>query len=72
MTGPTSRNPNGESVGWHCPGCGGPPMDFGVPLDDQAFCANDECRTLMWRPSMTRAELAADTTVIDLPDLSAP
>lgn len=36
-----------------CPICGHPPH---MMLTDQAFCSNDDCRALMWNPSITPAE----------------
>jgi hypothetical protein len=32
----------------------------------QAFCFTDDCPVLTWDPTKTRAELAADTKVVDL------
>lgn len=50
-----------------CPGCGQPPKLVISPL--QAFCGNEECGTVCWNQTMTRAELQADFTVIDLSGL---
>lgn len=52
-----------------CPGCGQPPK---FQLGDQAFCGNDGCHVLMWNPTMTLDQLAADVQLIDPPDLGRP
>jgi hypothetical protein len=47
----------GEPIGLHCPECG----ELAVfTFAEQAFCANDGCRILMWDPTMTREEMAAE------------
>jgi hypothetical protein len=48
-----------EAIGLRCPGCGGPPRMV-LPGGNQAFCGSDGCRILMWDPTQTRAEMAAE------------
>jgi len=53
----------GAPVGLKCPACGEPPLWLFV---NQAWCGTDDCPVLTWDPGKTRAELAADSKVIDL------
>ncbi len=46
-------------IGLNCPGCGEPPP-FMLEGGRQAFCGNDDCRFLLWDPTMTRAEMVAE------------
>jgi hypothetical protein len=55
----------GEPVGLHCPGCGEPPVLL-MGGGTQAFCETDDCPFFTWNPTMTMAELNADSGVIDL------
>jgi hypothetical protein len=66
MTAPTPDQAQAP-VGPDCPECG-TWAEFLVG-DNQAFCGNDDCRILMWDPTMTRAEMAAEGVhEIDLRD----
>ena len=48
-----------------CPYCGHPPqLRVGTT---QAFCGTDDCRCVMWNPTITQAENFRDFTEIDLP-----
>ena len=69
MTEQPGDEPASQLAGWHCPGCGQPPMQLSVPLHDQAFCDNNDCHVFMWTPSATVAENMADARMIDLPDI---
>ena len=44
-------------VGLECPGCGKAPA---FALSEQAFCGNDNCGVMMWNPTKTLEEMAAD------------
>jgi hypothetical protein len=47
-------------IGMACPECGEPPRMV-LPGGNQAFCGNTSgCRILMWDPTQTRAEMAAE------------
>jgi hypothetical protein len=48
-----------EPIGMACPECGEPPRMV-LPGGTQAFCGNDGCRILLWDPTQTRAEMAAE------------
>jgi hypothetical protein len=51
---------DGEPIGLNCPECGEPPRMV-LPGGNQAFCGNTGgCRILMWDPTQTRAEMAAE------------
>lgn len=57
-----------------CPVCAAPPvagMTFGGGT--QAFCSGgDDCRVLMWNPSLTATENLAQGTTVDLLASDAP
>lgn len=53
------------AVGLNCPACGEPPR--WLFCDTQAVCGTDDCPVFTWDPTKTRAELNADSGVIDLP-----
>jgi len=50
-----------------CPRCGQPPGMLMCP--EQVFCTNDNCDTLTWDMTKTRAENEAAATTIDLSGL---
>lgn len=47
-----------------CPVCGQPPRLLLHP--EQAFCGNDDCRALMWNPSLTAEQNLAEETPVQL------
>lgn len=56
---------SGGPVGLKCPSCSEPPvMLFGGGT--QAWCGTDDCPILTWNPTMTLAELNANSRAIDL------
>ena len=58
-------------VGLKCPNCGEDPVwVFGDGT--QAWCWTDDCPVLTWNPTLSRAELAADSKVIDLQAKDGP
>jgi hypothetical protein len=65
LTGGGAAKPGEQStdenapIGLQCPGCGEPPR-MALPGGNQAFCGTDGCRILLWDPTQTRAEMAAD------------
>jgi len=50
-----------------CPGCEQPAARV-FPGNEQAFCGSDDCHVLMWNPSKSLAELAADIQMMELPE----
>jgi hypothetical protein len=42
-----------------CPGCDGPPVDFGFPVIPW-FCRNDDCKVLSWDPYDDPAEVQGE------------
>lgn len=55
---------SGDPIGDACPGCGQPAeMQVGTT---QSFCGTDDCRVIMWNPTMSLEELANDVGTIEI------
>jgi len=53
-----------EPCGPYCPVCDR--LAVFIVGDEQAFCGNDDCRVLMWDPTMSVADNMADATEVNL------
>jgi len=52
-----------------CPLCGQPPFMM-LGGGTQAFCGNDDCKTLTWNPAKSVDEFLLDVSFIELPERS--
>ena len=59
-----------QPVGLLCPNCNQAPSLVVGPT--QVFCGNNDCNVLAWNPQLTLDELAADTKLVDLPEMPMP